>query len=143
MSKEGMEKGLHHESYGLKGLGIALIVSIFIIILLLLFAGLESAAANPGAVEEAVAAGGATRQGAERLPALGPGLDGGNEMESRHPGAEKDPATVLLKTDPPQGRSHEKIFGGGAKTVSPSEMLTILGFILLLMALLLSRDRKE
>ncbi len=143
MSKEGMEKGLHHESYSLKDMGIALIISIAIIILLLLFAGLESAVANPGAVEEEAAAGGATRQGATGLPALGPGLDGRNEMETRHPGAGKDPATVLLKTGPPQGRSHEKIFGGAAKTVSPSEMLMILGLILLLMALILSRDRKE
>jgi hypothetical protein len=120
MSKKGMEKGLHHESYGFRDSGIALIVSISIIILLLLLVSLESAVANPGVVEEEAVAGGATRQGAE-----------------------KDPATVHLKTAPHQGRSHEKILGGAAETVSPSEMLMILGLILLLMALMLSRDRKE
>ena len=180
MSKEGMEKGLRHDSYGLKDPGTALIVSISIIVLLLLFAaGLESAGADPGAVEEKVVDGGTTRQGTERLPVLGPGLDGRNEMEFQHPGAEKEevrkkvhatalehhpvsestdlvavqqqevrpsgrvPATIHLKTDPPQSQPYEKIFGGAAKTLSPSEMLMVLGFLLLLIALILSRDRKE
>ena len=144
MSKERVEKGLQQKSTGLKDPGTVLIVVyISIIFFLLLFAGLEAAVANPEAIEKEVVAGGAARQGAERLPGVGPDLDGTNEMRSRHHGAEKDPATVDLKTGPPQVRSHEKIFGGAAKTVSPPEMLMILGFILLLMALLLSRDRKE
>jgi Ca-activated chloride channel homolog len=57
--------------------------------------------------------------------------------------AEKDLAVAHLKTNLPQGWQHDKVFGGAAKTATPSELLIILGFFLLLLALFLAKDRKE
>ena len=56
---------------------------------------------------------------------------------------EKDLASAHLKTNLPQGWQYDKVFGGAAKTASMSELLMILGFILLLVALILAKDRKE
>jgi Ca-activated chloride channel homolog len=57
--------------------------------------------------------------------------------------AGKDLALAHLKTNLPQGWQYDKVFGGAAKTASLSELLMILGFILLLVALILAKDRKE
>ena len=57
--------------------------------------------------------------------------------------AEKDLASAHLKTNLPQGWQYDKVFGGTAKTATPSELLMILGVLLLLLALLLAKDRKE
>ena len=57
--------------------------------------------------------------------------------------AEKELAAAHLKTNLPQGWQHDKVFGGAAKTATQSELLMILGVLMLLLALVLARDRKE
>jgi Ca-activated chloride channel homolog len=52
-------------------------------------------------------------------------------------------ATTQMKTNMPAGWQYGKVFGGSAKPATPSELLMILGVIMLLVALILAKDRKE
>lgn len=64
------------------------------------------------------------------------------EQQATRP-AEKELTAAHLKTNLPQGWQHDKVFGGAAKTATQSELLMILGVLMLLLALVLARDRKE
>ncbi len=57
--------------------------------------------------------------------------------------ADKNLATGHLKTNLPKGWRYEKVFGGRAKTATPSELWMILGFLLLACALILAKDGRK
>lgn len=57
--------------------------------------------------------------------------------------AGRDLAVRHMKTNLPAGWQYNKVFGGGAKTGTPSELWIILGGVLLIFALLLVKERKE
>ncbi len=56
---------------------------------------------------------------------------------------DKDLAESHLKTNLPKGWQYGKVFGGRAKTATPSELWMILGCILLAFALILAKDGRK
>lgn len=63
------------------------------------------------------------------------------QKDSRPAG--KNMTTSHLKTNLPKGWQYNKVFGGKAKTATPSELWMLLGYILLAFALILAKDSRK